>query len=298
MSRYELAPVPHIVAGQGSREALGELAALLAGPKGKALLVADPGLEATGMIDEIRAVLGKTLGAVEVFSAFYGDPTIAQTDAAASLARESGARVIVALGGGSALDLGKAVAVIAGESGSAIEYELGKRDFPRERLPVICVPTTSGTGSETTRTSILTRADGAKTWLWGNAMRAAEVVLDPELTIALPQALTAGTGVDALVHAVEAATNRNANAANNLYAHAAIGLAARHLERAVSHPKDNRRTRGDAARGHARRHRHRQRQHRHRPQHRPRHGFAAQGPSWPRRRRRLAGRTSLEHRRR
>jgi alcohol dehydrogenase class IV len=238
MSRYELAPVPHIVAGQGSREALGELAALLAGPKGKALLVADPGLEATGMIDEIRAVLGKTLGAVEVFSAFYGDPTIAQTDAAASLARESGARVIVALGGGSALDLGKAVAVIAGESGSAIEYELGKRDFPRERLPVICVPTTSGTGSETTRTSILTRADGAKTWLWGNAMRAAEVVLDPELTIALPQALTAGTGVDALVHAVEAATNRNANAANNLYAHAAIGLAARHLERAVSHPKD------------------------------------------------------------
>ena len=90
MSRYELAPVPHIVAGQGSREALGELAALLAGPKGKALLVADPGLEATGMIDEIRAVLGKTLGAVEVFSAFFGDPTIAQTDAAASLARESG----------------------------------------------------------------------------------------------------------------------------------------------------------------------------------------------------------------
>ena len=84
----------------------------------------------------------------------------------------------------------------------------------------------------------MTRADGAKTWLWGNAMRAAEVVLDPELTIALPAALTAGTGVDALVHAVEAATNRYANAANNLYADAAIGLAARHLERAVSHPKD------------------------------------------------------------
>ncbi len=238
MSRYELAPTPHIVAGQGSREALGGLAASLAGPNGKALLVADPGLAATGMIDEVRSALAKSMGAVEVFSAFSGDPTIAQTDAAASLARESGAGVIVALGGGSGLDLGKAVAAIAAEKASALDYELGKRALPEKRLPAICVPTTSGTGSETTRTSILTRADGAKTWLWGNAMRAAEVVLDPELTVPLPAALTAGTGIDALVHAVEAATNRNANEANNLYAHAAIGLVARHLERAVSHPKD------------------------------------------------------------
>ncbi|MBV9741708.1 MAG: iron-containing alcohol dehydrogenase [Hyphomicrobiales bacterium] len=238
MSRYELAPVPHIVAGQGSRDSLGALAASLAGSNGKALLVADPGLRAIGIIDEVRSALAKSMGAVEVFSAFSGDPTIAQTDAAAHLARQSGAGVVVALGGGSGLDLGKAVAAIAGESGSALDYELGKRAFPASRLPVICVPTTSGTGSETTRTSILTRADGAKTWLWGNAMRAAEVVLDPELTVALPAELTAGTGVDALVHAVEAATNRYANAANNLYAHAAIGLVARHLERAVSHPKD------------------------------------------------------------
>ena len=152
MSRYELAPTSHIVAGQGSREALGEVAASLTGPHGKAILVADPGLQASGMIDEISAVLGKKLGVVEVFSAFYGDPTIAQTDAAAKLARDSEAGVIVALGGGSALDLGKAVAAIANENGSALDYEFGKRDFPVRSLPVICVPTTSGTGSETTRT--------------------------------------------------------------------------------------------------------------------------------------------------
>ncbi|MBV9517452.1 MAG: iron-containing alcohol dehydrogenase [Hyphomicrobiales bacterium] len=238
MSRHELARTPHIIAGQGAREALGELAASLAGLNGKALLVADPGLEATGMIEQIRVALGKSVGEVQVFTAFSGDPTIAQTDAAASHARESGAGVIVALGGGSALDLGKAVAAIGGESRSALDYELGKREFPAERLPAICVPTTSGTGSETTRTAVLTRADGAKTWLWGDAVKSAEVVLDPELTVSLPAALTAATGVDALVHAVEAATNRNANAANNLYAHAAIGLVARHLERAVSHPQD------------------------------------------------------------
>ena len=238
MSLYELAPTPHITAGAGARGALGGLAASLVGPKANAILVADPGLEATGFIDELRKSLQQSLTRTELFSAFSGDPTIAQTDAAANLARESGAGVIVALGGGSALDLGKAVAAIAGESGSALQYELGGRDFPARRLPAICVPTTSGTGSETTRTAVLTRADGAKTWLWGDAVKPAEVVLDPELTISLPAALTAATGIDALVHAVEAATNRNANAANNLYAHAAIGLVARHLERAVSHPSN------------------------------------------------------------
>ncbi len=238
MSRYELAQTPHITGGTGARAALGGLAVSLAGPKAEALLVADPGLAATGLIAEVRAALERSLPVAAVFQAFAGDPTVAQTDAAARLARETGAGVIVALGGGSALDLGKAVAAIAGESRPAVEYELCGRDFPEKRLAAICVPTTSGTGSETTRTAVLTRADGAKTWLWGDAVKPAKVVLDPELTISLPAALTAATGIDALVHAVEAATNRNAGAANNLYAHEAIRLAATHLERAVSHPRD------------------------------------------------------------
>ncbi|MFI5011774.1 MAG: iron-containing alcohol dehydrogenase [Hyphomicrobiales bacterium] len=238
MSRYELACTPRITAGAGARAVLGALAASLLGPEAQALLIADPGLSATGLTDEVRAALEKSLPVVSVFSAFGGDPTIAQTDAAAALARQAGAAVIVALGGGSALDLGKAVAAIAAESRSAIDYELGSLDFPQRRLAAICVPTTSGTGSETTRTAVLTRADGAKTWLWGDAIKPAEVVLDPELTVSLPAALTAATGIDALVHAAEAATNRNANAANNLYAHEAIRLVATHLERAVSHPAD------------------------------------------------------------
>jgi alcohol dehydrogenase class IV len=238
MRRYELAATPQITAGVGARDSLGELASSLAGPKAPALLVADPGLAATGMIDEVRASLQKSLPVAAVFQDFHGDPTIEETDAAAALARRTAARVIVAVGGGSALDLGKAVAAIAGEPRSAVEYELGARAFPASRLAAICVPTTSGTGSETTRTSVLTRADGAKTWLWGDAVKPAKVVLDPELTVSLPAVLTAATGIDALVHAVEAATNRNANPANSLYAHEAIRLVARHLERAVSHPTD------------------------------------------------------------
>ncbi|HYC25426.1 MAG TPA: iron-containing alcohol dehydrogenase, partial [Roseiarcus sp.] len=110
--------------------------------------------------------------------------------------------------------------------------------FPARGLKRICAPTTSGTGSETTRTAILTRADHAKVWLWGDAMKADEVVLDPELTVSLPAPLTAATGVDALVHAVEAATNRNSNVAADLFAHEAIRLVGRHLVRAVEAPND------------------------------------------------------------
>lgn len=237
MTRYALSPVPPIAGGQGARDGVGAiLASLGAGPV--VLLVADPGLASAGLIDEMRGLIVKTGREAVVFSAFASDPTIAATDAAAALAREAGAGVVVGLGGGSALDLGKAAAAVTAAPGSAVDYELCKRDFPEQRLPFIAVPTTSGTGSELTRTSVLTRADKAKVWLWGDRLRAAHVILDPELTVSLPPELTAATGLDALVHAVEAATNRNATPANNLYAHEAIRLVARHLERAVADGRD------------------------------------------------------------
>jgi len=100
------------------------------------------------------------------------------------------------------------------------------------------VPTTAGTGSEATRTAVLSRADRTKIWLWGDAIKADEIVLDPELTLGLPPALTAATGMDALVHAVEAATNRNASLANDVFAHEAIRLVAGNLERAVADGRD------------------------------------------------------------
>lgn len=238
MSAYDLARMPHITGGAGARHKTGSLAAGLVGKGAAVVLVADPGLKATGLADGLVASLIDAGLTVSVFSAFAGDPTVAQTDAAADLARATGAKAIVSLGGGSALDLGKAVAAIAGDTLSAVDYELCKRDFPTARLASIVIPTTSGTGSELTRTAIVTRADKAKVWLWGEALKADEVILDPETTLSLPPHLTAQTGIDALVHALEAATNKNANAANNLYAHEAIRLASRHLERAVADGAD------------------------------------------------------------
>jgi alcohol dehydrogenase len=235
MSLYELARSPRIVAGVGAREKIAEVGGLAAGAR--VLLVADPGLSATGLTDEIAAALTRKGVALARFEAFESDPSVAQADEAAALARAEKVEAVVCLGGGSALDLGKAVAAIATAPQSAEHYQLCANPFPTRALKKICVPTTSGTGSETTRTAILTRADHAKVWLWGDEIKADEVVLDPELTMSLPASLTAATGVDALVHAVEAATNRNANPAADLFAHEAIRLVGRHLVKAIENPK-------------------------------------------------------------
>ena len=231
---HELAPVPRVMVGAGARKRIGELAASHAGDRGAVLLVADPGLAPFGLIDEVAAGLRAARLGVVVFTGFTADPSLAQADEAAGVARTSDVRVVVSLGGGSALDLGKTVAAIAGAAVPASAYELCAIPFPARRLASICVPTTAGTGSEATRTAVLSRADRAKIWLWGDAIKADAVVLDPELTLGLTAPLTAATGIDALVHAVEAATNRNASPANNVAAHEAIRLVAANLERAVA----------------------------------------------------------------
>jgi alcohol dehydrogenase class IV len=242
MARYQLSHLPRITGGPGAREIVGELAAARLGAGAQVLLVADPGLKATGLTDDVEASLKRAGLGVSIFSDFAGDPTIASADAAAAQARRTKTKAVISLGGGSALDLGKVVAAIATTAAtarrSAEDYELCKRPFPRKRLVSLVLPTTSGTGSECTRTAILTRADKAKVWLWGEELKPDEVILDPEATLSLPPVLTAWTGIDALVHALEASTNGNATAANNVYAHEAIRLATAHLRRAVEHGSD------------------------------------------------------------
>lgn len=236
MPIHELARVPRITLGAGAHRSLPGIAASLVPPGSAVLLVADPGLAGTGMTAGIEAGLREAGYAVEVFSDIKSDPTIVQADAAAARARAGDAALLVALGGGSALDLGKAVAAIAGAAAPAEAYALCAAPLPATRLKTVCIPTTSGTGSETTRTAILSDAAGAKLWFWGEELKADAVVLDPELTVSLPPHLTAATGIDALVHAVEAATNRNAHPANDLYAFEAIRLVAAHLLTAVRDP--------------------------------------------------------------
>ena len=242
MSTVSLARVPEIVQGAGALEALGgTLSGML--PKDSAvLLVVDPGLRAGGVIDAAAAALRGGGLAVVVYDDVKSDPTMAQVDAATRIARRERVAAVVAVGGGSAMDVGKTIAAIAGSeagaSAGAAYYGLCAQPFPATRLLSVCVPTTSGTGAEATRTAVLADAQHAKVWLWGDELKPALIVLDPVLTTALPPALTAATGIDALVHAIEASTNANAHPANDLYCHAAIRLVVAHLRRAVEAPTD------------------------------------------------------------
>ncbi len=238
MSIIQLARVPEIVQGAGALETLGRTLTGRIAAGSAVLLVADPGLKDAGFIDSASASLAAAGFRVVAFTDVKSDPTMAQVDAATDLARQERASAVVAIGGGSAMDVGKTIAGIAGGSQGAAHYGLCANPFPASRLYSVCIPTTSGTGSEATRTAVLADAQHTKVWLWGDELKPALIVLDPVLTVGLPAALTAATGIDALVHALEASTNANAHAANDLYCHVAIRLVVKHLVRAVETPRD------------------------------------------------------------
>ena len=229
--------VPPIIQAEGALDGLGAHAVRLAAGL-PVLLVADPGLAPLGITEAASAFLRRAGLDVAVFAGLASDPTLAQIDEAAAAARASGAGLVVAIGGGSALDVGKAAAAIAPGAASADHYRLCANPLPTRPLAKICIPTTSGTGSETTRTAVATDSAGAKIWLWGAEIKADLVLLDPALTISLPPGLTGATAVDAMVHAMEACTNRAATIGNDLYCHEAIRLVAQHLPKVMSNPRD------------------------------------------------------------
>ena len=225
---FVLDRVPSIVQAAGALDRLGEHAAALAGSRA-VLVVADPGLAALGITGRAMDALRKAGLTAHVFDALASDPTLAQIDAAAEAARRTKAGLVIAIGGGSALDVGKAAAAIAPSEAAAESYRLCAESLPIGALAKICVPTTSGTGSEATRTVVASDVSGAKTWLWGDSLKADLILLDPALTLSLPPGLTGATGIDALVHAIEACTNHHAQAGNDVFCHAAIRLVVQHL---------------------------------------------------------------------
>jgi alcohol dehydrogenase class IV len=175
---------------------------------------------------------------VKLFDAFAGEPKASTIDAASALAHDMKARCVVGLGGGTALDTAKMVAACAVSCAPAESYELCKTPLPAEPLPVIAVPTTAGTGSEVTSTSVFSNSANVKVWAWGPALKPRLALLDPELTVGVPAPVTASTGLDALVHAIEACTNRNRNDIVDLYCHRAITLISGCLLRAIERGDD------------------------------------------------------------
>jgi alcohol dehydrogenase len=225
--------------GTGAAGCVGEAVTAEGGAGAKVLLVADSGLKPFGHIERLVRSLEDAGHAVAVFDRIQGEPKERQVEAALETGRAHGADIVVCLGGGSALDAGKIAAALMREEGASLtDYRLAAKKLPASGVPAICLPTTAGTGSEMTPTSVLSAPDGTKYWYWGAPLYARLAVLDPELTVALPPAFTAMTGMDALVHAIEAVTNRNANPESEAPAFEAIRLVAAHLPRAVEAPDD------------------------------------------------------------
>jgi alcohol dehydrogenase class IV len=176
----------------------------------RVMLVTDPGMMGTGFIDRAVEHLSAASIASSVFSEVRADPPVSVIDAAVAQAKESGADGIIGLGGGSSLDVAKLVALLATEQQELSEiYGIGFAKGPR--LPLILVPTTAGTGSEVTPISIVTTGTNEKMGVVSPVILPDVALLDPELTYGLPAPITAATGIDAMVHAIEAYASASAN---------------------------------------------------------------------------------------
>ncbi len=191
-----------LVHGPGALAHLGEVLRELGVTR--PLLVTDPGVAAAGLVDR---ALEHLEGAV-VFDEVRPNPDIALVDRGAEVYRDSGCDGLVALGGGSSIDTAKSIGVVAEHGGSILDYEYGRTPLSRRVPPLVAVPTTAGTGSEVTLWAVITDHDRRiKFNVGGTSLIGPHVALiDPELMLGLPPAVTAATGMDALSHAIECYT--------------------------------------------------------------------------------------------
>lgn len=229
--------------GTGS---LGEIGGLVRGQIGaRVMVVTDPGMMATGIIDQALASLADAGVEATVFSDVQADPPETMVMAAVEAARAAGAEGVVGLGGGSSLDTAKLVALLVpGTEELKDAYGVGNAKGPR--LPLILVPTTSGTGSEVTPISIVTTGTNEKMGVVSPVILPDIALLDPELTYGLPPHITAATGIDAMVHAIEAyaSASPNNNPISRMLATQALTLMGRSILKAVHEGSDTK-ARGD-----------------------------------------------------
>jgi alcohol dehydrogenase len=218
--------------GPGVSESIAGLVEQLGGAR--IAIVTDPGIIAAGIAGPIAAQLRDAGYAVETFAEVSPNPRDHEVVRAAEAIAAHGAETIVAVGGGSPLDVAKAAAGIATNGGRPQDW-LPPRTFSVPPLPLIAVPTTAGTASEVTRSSVINDTErGIKISLRDIRIAPRFAVVDPDLTLGLPPALTASTGMDALTHAVEAYTCRRATPITDALALHAMRMIAAHLPVAVA----------------------------------------------------------------
>lgn len=220
-----------ILFGCGAVSRIGEEARVLGG--NKVLIVCDPGIASTGMVDEVKTILEKSGLTVGVFSEVVPEPPVETLEPCVEMAREGGYDLVVGLGGGSSMDAAKVVSVMAVHPGK-IEDLFGTDKVPGRGLPMIMVPTTSGTGSEATVNSILTDTKSqVKKGIVSRHLMPDVAIVDPEMTLSCPLKVSAASGMDTLTHAIESYVSVKATPETRLFALEAIRLCAKYLRTAV-----------------------------------------------------------------
>jgi len=232
---FQTVPVLHF--GEGC---LAELPAQLAALRAsRPMIVTDKGIVAAGLIAPVEQTLADAGLDAVIFDAVIADPPEAIVLQAIEAAKAAGVDLVIGLGGGSSLDTAKVVAALAVNGAQPLAEIYGVGALQRKGLPTILIPTTSGTGSEVTAISILTTGETTKAGIVSPYLFADVALLDPALTLGLPADVTAATGIDAMVHAIEAFTGRHAkNPVSDMLAIEALKLLTANIETACSNGRN------------------------------------------------------------
>lgn len=227
---------PRIVMGAGSVAGVGAEAKDLGA--GKVLVVTDPGIIAAGLLAPVEASLDQAGLSWRVYSEVEADPRFEIVAACHDFAASDMPDVVLGLGGGSALDIAKTTAVMLSNPGSISDY-YGIDLVPGPGVPTIMIPTTAGTGSEVTPIAVLSdENEKLKIGIVSAHLFPRVALLDPELSVGLPSAMTAATGMDALIHAIEAYTSNNATDFTDVLAARAMELISDNLRAAYARGTD------------------------------------------------------------
>ncbi|BAF59032.1 alcohol dehydrogenase [Pelotomaculum thermopropionicum SI] len=225
-----------IITGRGSLKRIADEAKGLGATR--VLIVTDPVLLKTGLIERVKEALAPAGLETGIFSGVEPEPRLQIVTECLKAVKEGGYDLIVAVGGGSSMDVSKAASVLMTNPGTINDY-LGVNLIPRPGIPVIAVPTTAGTGSEVTPIAILSDVEEQlKKGVVSPYLLPRVAIVDPELTVTMPPAITAATGMDALTHAVESYISVNATPITDILALEAIRLIALNLRTAVANGQD------------------------------------------------------------
>ena len=236
MEEFSFSVPQNIVAGKGTIKKLPEVAAKLGGKK--AFIISGPHLNKIGAVAACEALLAEAGIQAAAFTDCEANPSVETVDKATARFEESGADFIVAYGGGSPMDVAKAVGVLAKYGGSVTEYE-GAHKVPGDIVPLIAIPTTAGTGSEVTAFSVITdHSRQYKLTVFSYKLLPAYAILDADLIITVPAHTAAACGMDALIHALEAYISTAASPFSDAMAEKAMELIGGNIRRYVANRTD------------------------------------------------------------